>query len=247
MRQTLRVAALSLATAMVFAFPALAADTAQNFVTKAANGGMFEVQSSKIAQDKLQDQGLKDFAQKMISDHGAANAKLESIAGEQKLQVPANLDAAHKSDIDKLQSAKAPVDAPYAAMQKAAHADAVSLFEAYAKDGDNAALKSFASETLPTLKMHQQMIEKVATTAPASESTTPAVASSGSTNPAAPVPGANSFTEAQAKTAIEKAGYSNVSALAKDDNGIWRGTASKDGKSTPIALDYQGNVVAGNK
>jgi putative membrane protein len=131
-------------------------------------------------------------------------------------------------------------------MQKAAHTDAVSLFETYAKDGDNAALKSFAAETLPTLNMHQDMIQKVATTAPASDGTTPA-ATSGATSPAAPVPGANSFTEAQAKSAIEKAGYADVSALTKDDNGVWRGTASKDGKSTPIALDYQGNVVAGTK
>ncbi|TGQ35700.1 DUF4142 domain-containing protein [Mesorhizobium sp. M00.F.Ca.ET.216.01.1.1] len=246
MKHNLRLATLSLATAMALALPALAAETDQDFVTKAAIGGMFEVQSSKIAQDKLQDQSLKDFAQKMISDHGAANAKLESIAGEQQLQVPSDLDTSHKSDVEKLQSAAAPVDAPYTDMQKAAHADAVSLFEAYAKDGDNPALKSFATETLPTLKMHQEMIEKVATTAPASTSTTPAVTSSGTTNPAAPVPGANSFTEAQAKSAIEKAGYSGVSALTKGDNGIWRGTASKDGKSAPIALDYQGNVVAGN-
>ena len=244
MRNTLRLASLSLATAMAFALPALAAETAQDFVTKAAIGGMFEVQSSKVAQDKLQDGSLKDFAQKMISDHGAANAKLESIAGEQKLQIPTDLDAPHKSDVDKLQAASAPVDAAYADMQKAAHADAVSLFEGYAKDGDNAALKSFASDTLPTLKMHQEMIEKVATTAPAANSTTPVTSSSGSDNP--PVPGANSFTEAQAKSAIEKAGFADVSALSKDNKGIWRGTASKDGKATPIALDYQGNVVAGS-
>ena len=246
MRNTLRLASLSIATAMAFALPALAGETAQDFVTKAATGGMLEVQSSKVAQDKLQDQSLKDFAQKMISDHGAANAKLESIAGEQKLQVPSDLDSAHQADVDKLRSTAAPVDAPYADMQKAAHADAVSLFESYAKDGDNAALKSFASETLPTLKMHQEMIEKVAVTAPAAEGATPAVTSGGTGNPSAPVPGANSFTEAQAKSAIEKAGYTDVSALTKDDKGIWRGTANKSGKSVPIALDYQGNVVAGN-
>ncbi|QKC85373.1 DUF4142 domain-containing protein [Mesorhizobium sp. NZP2077] len=244
MKNNLRLASLSIATAMVFALPALAAETAQDFVNKAAIGGMFEVQSSKVAQDKLQDQSLKDFAQKMISDHGAANAKLESIAGEQKLQVPSDLDSPHKADVDKLQSAMAPVDAPYADMQKAAHADAVSLFEGYAKDGDNAALKSFAADTLPTLKLHQEMIDKVAASAPASGRTTPAATDT--SNPAAPVPGANSFTEDQAKSAIAKAGYADVSALTKDDKGIWRGTARKDGKSTPIALDYQGNVVAGN-
>ena len=244
MRNTFRLTSLSLATSLGFALPSFAAETAQDFVTKAAIGGMFEVQSSKVVQDKLQDQALKDFARKMISDHGAANAKLESIAGEQKLQVPADLDASHNSDLDKLKSASAPVDKPYAVMQKAAHADAVSLFEAYAKDGDNAALKSFASETLPTLKMHRDMIQKAETKAPANESTTPAVSTSGVNNPAAPVPGANSFTEDQAKSAIQKAGYTDVSALKKDDKGIWRGTASKDGKSTPVALDYQGNVVA---
>ncbi|MBN9138273.1 MAG: DUF4142 domain-containing protein [Phyllobacterium sp.] len=244
---TIRLAALSFATAMTFALPALAAENAQDFVTKAALGGMFEVQSSKTAQDKLQAEGLKNFAQKMISDHGAANARLESIAGEQKLKVPSDLDGPHKSDLDKLNSASAPVDAPYTDMQKAAHDDAVNLFEAYAKDGDNPALKSFAAETLPTLKMHREMIQKVATTAPATGTSAPAASSSDTSNPAAPVPGANSFTEAQAKSAIERAGYADVSALAKDDEGIWRGTASKDGKSAPIALDYQGNVVAGAK
>jgi len=247
MRNTFRLASLSLVTSLAFALPSLSAETAQGFVNKAAIGGMFEVQSSKVVKDKLQDQTLKDFAQKMISDHGAANAKLESIAGEQKLQVPGDLDASHKSEVDKLKSASAPLDKTYADMQKAAHADAVSLFEAYAKDGDNAALKSFASEMLPTLKMHRDIIQKAAAKAPTNESTTPAVATSGINNPAAPVPGANSFTEGQAKSAIEKAGYADVSALKKDDKGIWRGTASKDGKATPVALDYQGNIVAGTQ
>jgi peptidase YpeB-like protein len=59
----------------------------------------------------------------------------------------------------------------------------------------------------------------------------------------APVKGRNSFTEGEAKSRIEKAGYSNVSGLKKDDDGIWRGKASKDGRSVDVSLDYQGNVV----
>ncbi len=59
-----------------------------------------------------------------------------------------------------------------------------------------------------------------------------------------PVAGRNSFTEGQAKSAIEKAGYGNVSALTKDDNGVWRGKASKGGSSTAISVDFQGNVNA---
>lgn len=56
--------------------------------------------------------------------------------------------------------------------------------------------------------------------------------------------GANSFTESQAKGRIEEAGYSGVSALKKDDMGIWRGTASKNGQNVPVGLDFKGNVVA---
>jgi hypothetical protein len=73
---------------------------------------------------------------------------------------------------------------------------------------------------------------------------TPAVATPSTNNPTAPVAGHNSFTEAQAKERIEKAGYSNVTGLKLDDKGIWRSTATKDGKSVTVALDYQGNVVA---
>jgi opacity protein-like surface antigen len=60
---------------------------------------------------------------------------------------------------------------------------------------------------------------------------------------AAPVPGANSFTEGEARRRIESNGYSNVTGLKKDEQGIWRGTATKNGQSGPVALDYQGNVV----
>lgn len=244
------MACLAAVTALAFSTPAFTAENAQDFVNKAAAGGMFEVESSKIAQDKISDQSVKDFAQKMIVDHGAANAKLESIAGEQKLKVPSELDPQHKAELDKLQQAEAPLDQPYVEAQRNAHTDAVSLFEAYAKDGDNATLKSFAQETLPTLKMHKDMIEKIATSTGTTKSTdttsaTPAVTTSETTNPSAPIPGANSFTEEQAKSRIQDAGYSDVSALTKDDQGIWRGKASKDGKSAAVALDYQGNVVAG--
>lgn len=83
------------------------------------------------------------------------------------------------------------------------------------------------------------------TAAPAANqhASTPAIASPNVNNPGAPAAGANSFTRAQAKSHIEKAGYSNVSGLIKDKNGIWRGTATKDGRNVNVALDYQGNVV----
>ena len=71
-----------------------------------------------------------------------------------------------------------------------------------------------------------------------------AVNSSGQNNSAAPVAGRNSFTEGQAKSKIEEAGYTGVSDLKKDDNGVWRGMARKGGSSTQVSVDFQGNVNA---
>jgi len=71
----------------------------------------------------------------------------------------------------------------------------------------------------------------------------PAVKTSEGNNPGAPVAGANSFTEGQAKARIESRGYASVSGLAKDRNGLWRGKAMRDGKAVNVTLDYQGNVT----
>lgn len=62
----------------------------------------------------------------------------------------------------------------------------------------------------------------------------------------APVKGANSFTEGEAKSRIEKMGFANVSELKKDQDGVWRGHAMKNGQRVDVALDYQGNVIEGS-
>ena len=56
--------------------------------------------------------------------------------------------------------------------------------------------------------------------------------------------GANSFTSGQAKSRLEGAGFDQVSDLAKDDQGIWRGTAMRDGKKMQVGFDYKGNIAA---
>jgi uncharacterized protein with FMN-binding domain len=62
--------------------------------------------------------------------------------------------------------------------------------------------------------------------------------------PGAPIKGANSFTEGQARDRIVAAGFTSVSSLAKDGDGVWRGSAMKDGKSVKVAVDFKGNVVS---
>ena len=59
----------------------------------------------------------------------------------------------------------------------------------------------------------------------------------------APLKGSNSFTEGQAKDRALSHGMTNVGALTKDSDGIWRGTAQQDGKPVQVAIDFKGNVV----
>ncbi|WP_425995848.1 hypothetical protein [Caulobacter sp. DWR1-3-2b1] len=68
--------------------------------------------------------------------------------------------------------------------------------------------------------------------------TTPTTGESG------PTPGASSYTEAQAKSAIESAGYAEIGSLTQNANGIWQGSAMKDGKAVTVSVDYKGAVTA---
>ena len=79
-----------------------------------------------------------------------------------------------------------------------------------------------------------------------SSATPPAVSTSNAEakTSAAPVPGKNSFTEAEAKKRLESFGYKDISALHQDGQSIWRGTATKGGQQMAVALDYQGNIVS---
>jgi hypothetical protein len=81
------------------------------------------------------------------------------------------------------------------------------------------------------------------TTTPRAESTPPAATmDSGTRTSEAPAAGANSFTEGQARNRIEAAGFTGVDGLQKDDQGIWRGRAQRNGQQVSVALDFQGNV-----
>ena len=84
-------------------------------------------------------------------------------------------------------------------------------------------------------------------TAPSTTSSSPSAVQTSNTShrtAAAPVPGRNSFTRGQAASRISAAGYTKVTGLKKDNQGIWRGQAQKDGNAVSVSLDYQGNVTA---
>ena len=84
--------------------------------------------------------------------------------------------------------------------------------------------------------MATSAIAQTSTTAPTPSPTAPADAN-------APLPGANSFTEGQAKSRLEANGYTNVGGLKKDDNGVWKGTATHSGAQVSVSVDYRGNIT----
>jgi len=100
--------------------------------------------------------------------------------------------------------------------------------------------------TIPPMSVPSVTVPAPATSTPPASNSAPQALSIApdAKTPAAPVPGANSFTEAQARSRIESRGFTNVTTLMKDEQSIWRGKANKDGKEVSIAVDYQGNVVA---
>jgi len=119
-------------------------------------GDMLEIQAGKIAETKG-NADEKKFAGQMITDHSKTSSKLKQMVsrGTVKADIPASLDSALQKKLDELKDAKADDFAgQYDSMQVSAHKDAVSLFQRYAKSGDNPKLKDWAGKTLPTLQHH---------------------------------------------------------------------------------------------
>ena len=88
------------------------------------------------------------------------------------------------------------------------------------------------------------VVDRNSGTAAASGDRNQAVAT---TNANAPQParGSNSFTQNEARRRLERNGFQSVNGLTKDNGGVWRGTAMKDGQSVPVWLDYKGNTGQG--
>jgi putative membrane protein len=134
----------------------------EDFIKEAAMSDMLEIDAAKIAQEKG-NPDEKKFAEQMIADHTKTSSDLKGLVPpEMTSAVPTSLDDSSQKKLDKLKDTKAESFASqYDPMQVSAHEDAVSLFERYAKGGDNAKLKDWAGKTLPALQHHLQMAEQM--------------------------------------------------------------------------------------
>jgi putative membrane protein len=136
------------------------APKSEDFIKEAATSDMLEIEAAKVAQQKG-DADEKKFAEQMITDHTKTSSELKGLVpAGMTSAIPTALDDSSQKKLDKLRNAK-PEDfaSNYDPMQVSAHKDAVSLFERYAKGGDDAKLKDWADKTLPALQHHLQMAE----------------------------------------------------------------------------------------
>lgn len=143
---------------------ATGAPSAEDFVNKVAISDMFEIQSSQAALAKQPDADTKPFAEKMVKDHQKTSSELQALVGQGmvKLTLPKAMDAEHQKMLNELTAKNGKdFDQSYDQIQVKAHRDAVALFESYAKGGNDAELKSWALKTLPNLKEHLAMAEKL--------------------------------------------------------------------------------------
>jgi putative membrane protein len=132
-----------------------------DFVKEVAISDMFELQANKLAEDRG-NAAEKSFAAMMIKDHTKTSDELKALVkgGDVKAELPTALDSSHQSKLDKLNGYKgADFSSEFDSQQVSAHKDAVSLFERYAKGGDNPKLKDWAGKTLPALQHHLEMAQ----------------------------------------------------------------------------------------
>ncbi len=125
------------------------------FAIQAADAGLAEIELGKLAMERATDQRIKDFAQRMVSDHEKANDELLAIAAMHNITLP---PVSGEDQIDKQRNlhekSGEEFEREYMELMVDDHDDVVSLFEDASNDVRNADLQAFAAKTLPTLKKH---------------------------------------------------------------------------------------------
>ena len=129
-------------------------ENVSEFMVKAANGGMMEVQLGEMAQQNAMSQSVKNFGSMLVKDHGAANEELKTLASAKNITLPAAVgDDLQQHIIDLTQLKGREFDEKYMAMMVDDHQKDIDLYED-AADSEDSDLKAFAAKTLPVLKMH---------------------------------------------------------------------------------------------
>jgi putative membrane protein len=134
---------------------------AQAFMHEAALGGLVEVELGRLASEKASSDEVKQFGQRMVTDHGKANTELKALAEKKSVTLPTELDSKHKQTVEKLSKLSgAAFDRAYMDEMRKDHKKDVSAFRQQSMSGSDPDVKSWAAATLPTLQEHMQMAER---------------------------------------------------------------------------------------
>ncbi len=132
-----------------------AGSTDQDFVTLAAQTDMTEAHLGQLAQSQGSSQAVKDLGQMLTTDHTSDYSQLGTIATKAGLTVPKGTDAKHDKMIAPFEKLKGKAfDHRYAQMMVKGHQEAIAAYKKEASDGQNADIKAYAQQTLPTLEKH---------------------------------------------------------------------------------------------
>jgi len=135
----------------------------RQFLKTAAEGGMAEVELGKLASEKASSDEVKQFGQRMVTDHSKANEELKQVATSKGVDVPKNLNAKHKATRDRLAKLSgADFDKAYMKDMVQDHEKDVSEFRAESTKAKDSEVKGFASKTLPTLEEHLSQAKSIA-------------------------------------------------------------------------------------
>ena len=133
-----------------------------DFVTETAAAGMFEVEAGKLASQQATNADVKNFAQRMVNDHTAANNELMQMASSLNIAAPQSLPEDQRDRLNKLREKQGmDFDKEYMNMIDDDHRKSVNRFENAAEDAESADLRNWASQKLPTLREHHQMAEQI--------------------------------------------------------------------------------------
>lgn len=135
----------------------------EEFVMKAAQGGMVEVQLGDLAKSKGKRDDVKKFGEMMVNDHGKANGELKMVASSKGLTLPEKLDAKHSATVDRLSKLEGDnFDKAYLAEMVKDHEKDVKEFEAASKSAKDVDVKAFVDKTLPVLRKHLEHVRGLA-------------------------------------------------------------------------------------
>src|SRR5258705_1236672 len=144
----------------------------RKFLSEAADGGMLEVEFGKFAVQKATDEGVKKFGQRMVDDHSKVNDELRQLAGRKGIELPAAPSAKNRDLQRRLASLSgAFFDKAYMTDMVTNHKDDVAAFQRESNLGRDPQVKSFATQTLPTLREHLKSAQEISSKTTSSKTT----------------------------------------------------------------------------